>query len=86
MSVLHTYRSDGFGGTKTGRLTPVRAIRQFCRECYGFAPTQAIDIRECPSEVCPLHPFRLGKAHLPARKAGKRAVGGQNTAVFAITQ
>ena len=69
MSVEHTYRVDGYGGERTGKLSPVKAIRQFCRECYGFAPSVAEDIRECPSEMCPLWPFRFGKD--PGRRVGE---------------
>ena len=54
-------RSDGFGGTKTTRLTPLKAIRQHCRECYGFAPEAVAEIRGCLSPLCPLYPFRFGK-------------------------
>ena len=61
MSVEHTFRVDGYGGERTGKLSPIKAIRQNCRECYGFAPSVAEDIRECPSEKCALWPFRFGK-------------------------
>ena len=59
MAIFHTFRSDGFGGTKSKKLTPISAIKFYCKECMGFAPKEEID--DCPSELCPLYPFRLGK-------------------------
>lgn len=61
MSVYHTYRADGFGGTKSSKLTPLRAIRQQCKECYGFSGSCYEQIENCPSELCPLYPFRKGR-------------------------
>ncbi len=45
------------------KLTPVRAIRQYCLDCSGFQPKEA---RLCPATDCPLFTYRLGKN--PARK------------------
>ena len=70
MPVYHTYRSDGFGNTKSAKLTPIKAIRQQCKECYGFSPSYFTDIENCPSELCPLYPFRLGKD--PSKKPSRR--------------
>ena len=70
MPVEHTYRVDGFGAVRTSKLNPVKAIRQMCRECYGFAPSWVVDIKECPSEMCPLHPFRYG--YDPGRPVSKK--------------
>ena len=61
MPVYHTYRTDGFGATKSSKLTPIKAIRLQCKECYGFSPSYFADIEDCPSELCPLFPFRHGK-------------------------
>jgi hypothetical protein len=61
MSVWHTFRIDGYGDTASRKLNPVQAIRQQCRECYGFCENVAQEIKDCPSEMCPLYPFRFGK-------------------------
>ena len=61
MATWHTYRSDGFGGTTSRKISPLQAIRQQCRACYGFASSVVSDIDGCPSEMCPLYPFRLGR-------------------------
>lgn len=37
---------------------PVKAIRAFCLECSGDSTAE---VKNCPREVCPLYPFRLGK-------------------------
>jgi hypothetical protein len=37
---------------------PVKAIRAFCLQCCGG---NANDVRNCPSAVCELKPFRFGK-------------------------
>ena len=66
MSVTHTVRKDGFGETMTRKFSPLQAIRYNCRECYGMSPQWVEEIRECPSEMCPLYPFRMGKD--PGRK------------------
>jgi len=38
--------------------TPLKAIRAKCLDCVCF---QREEVRLCPSEDCPLHPFRFGK-------------------------
>lgn len=38
--------------------SPVKAIREFCRECTGGDLEW---IRNCPSDSCSLYPFRMGK-------------------------
>jgi len=43
---------------RTGlRRPPLKALRQFCLECMGGSPSL---VRECRSERCPIHPYRLG--------------------------
>ena len=37
---------------------PVKAIRAKCLDCCC---DQAEEVKMCPSENCPLYPFRLGK-------------------------
>lgn len=39
-------------------MTPLKAVRLYCRWCTNdYAPA----IRDCPSEQCPLHNYRMGK-------------------------
>ena len=40
------------------RKNPVKAIREFCIECMGG---QAHLVKNCTTEVCALHDFRMGK-------------------------
>ena len=35
----------------------VSAVRAFCQECMGY-DNYAIEIRECPSPMCPLYEYR----------------------------
>ena len=49
-------------------MTPLKAIRLKCLDCCCG---QAIEVKLCPSENCPLYPYRMG--HNPARKG----VGGK---------
>lgn len=37
---------------------PVKAIRKYCLNC---CLENANEVKLCPSENCPLHPFRFGK-------------------------
>lgn len=39
-------------------LTPMKAIRAKCLDCMCG---QANEVKLCPSEECPLYPYRLGK-------------------------
>lgn len=38
-------------------MTPIKAIRAKCLDCVGWQPKE---VRLCPSEECPLHPYRMG--------------------------
>ena len=38
-------------------LTPIKAIRAKCLDCVCWQPKE---VRLCPSEKCPLHPYRMG--------------------------
>lgn len=38
--------------------SPVKAIRAKCLDCCYDSPSE---VRMCPSEDCPLYPFRFGK-------------------------
>lgn len=57
------------------KQTPLRAIRDKCRECSGGSAAEA---RECPISSCPLYPYRDG--HNPARQGigGKCAFSSKN--------
>lgn len=43
-------------------LTPIKAIRAKCIDCMCG---QTAEVRRCPSESCPLYPYRMG--HNPNR-------------------
>ncbi len=43
--------------------TPIKSIRKKCLDCSGGLPKE---VRSCPANDCPLHPYRFGKN--PARK------------------
>ena len=60
MAIRHRVRADGRGNTKVMSLTPKSAIRQFCRECFGFEKGAA---EGCTDPLCPLYPFRVPGAH-----------------------
>jgi len=60
MAIEHTIRANGFERTKEISLTPIKAIRCQCIECMGF---QLAEIPKCTAPLCPLFPFRMGKAH-----------------------
>lgn len=59
MPVKHTYRTKD--GEITEVLGPAKAIRRFCAECYGWCECWQQEVKDCPSPLCPLFPFRLGK-------------------------
>ena len=44
-------------------LSPLKAIRAKCLDCCAEQPSE---VRLCPSEKCPLWPYRMG--HNPNRK------------------
>ena len=44
-------------------MTPLKAIREKCLDCCADQPGE---VRACPSEKCPLWPYRMG--HNPNRK------------------
>jgi len=37
--------------------TPMKSIRLKCLDCCCG---QTVEVRECPSDDCPLHPYRMG--------------------------
>ena len=44
-------------------LSPLKSIRAKCLDCVADQPQE---VRLCPSENCPLWPYRMG--HTPNRK------------------
>lgn len=40
------------------KLTPIKAIRQHCKECCCG---QVKEIKLCSIKECPLHPYRMGR-------------------------
>ena len=38
--------------------SPLKAIRAFCIDCMGG---QVKEVKLCPSQICPLRAFRMGK-------------------------
>lgn len=44
---------------------PLKAIRAKCLDCMC---DQASEVKLCPSESCPLYPFRLGKNPFRAKR------------------
>ncbi len=66
MAITHIIRKDGSGNTREVSLTPIKAIRYHCIECFGF---QAREVQQCSSPLCALYPYRLGLAH-----TGKKGV------------
>ncbi len=65
MAVQHTYKwmSPGVSnvGSRTEALTPMKAIRRHCAECYGFCMSWQKEVESCLYLDCALYPFRLGK-------------------------
>jgi len=51
------------------RKNPVKAIREFCKECMGG---QANLVKDCTTEVCALHDFRMGKNPFRAGPSDER--------------
>ena len=51
-----------FQGQIEGRVTPLKAVRLKCLDCCAGS---AAEVRLCPSQSCPLWPFRIG--HNPNR-------------------
>lgn len=47
-------------GEKDVSLTPLKAIREKCEECFCWEDVVK-GIRNCASKLCPLYPFRFGR-------------------------
>lgn len=70
--VLATGRPCPLYSYRLGRRPPVRALRELCLECMGGSPSL---VRECGTESCALHPYRMGKNPARARVGGRRETG-----------
>lgn len=44
--------------------SPAKAIRKYCLSC---CLESTLEVKLCPDEDCPLHPFRFGKNPFRAR-------------------
>jgi len=53
--ITHEIRDIKTGKLKRVSLTPLKAIREFCKECCGG---DRECIRNCEDKNCPLYPFR----------------------------
>lgn len=47
------------------QTSPVKAIREKCLDCCCDS---ANEVRLCPAQDCPLHPFRFGKNPYRAKR------------------
>lgn len=52
------YNEDEVESDKEEIKSPLKAIRAFCIDCMGG---QVREVKLCPSQICPLHAFRMGK-------------------------
>ena len=48
---------------------PVKSIKAFCIDCMGGSYNE---VKNCPSQICALHPFRTGRN--PYRTTVKRVL------------
>lgn len=55
--IKHVIQSKD-GGTKEVLLTPLKAIRYQCLECFNWSTSE---VKKCESLNCPLYPYRFGK-------------------------
>lgn len=65
--IKHEIR-DKNGGTRTVKLTPLKAIKLFCQEAFCWT---AHEVKNCTSPICPLYPYRLGRNPERTGKGGK---------------
>lgn len=68
MAIKFSLRPDKDGKRKTVNLTPVKAIRLFCKECLGSARA----VLKCESLECTLYPYKSGKQPERAGIGGKK--------------
>ncbi len=60
--IKHEIRSPNVG-TRTVKLSPLKALRAFCLECMQWSPSE---VKDCASKLCPVFPYRSGRN--PERK------------------
>jgi len=72
MPIKHKIQTDGNGKIKEVFITPMKAIRHYCKECCGF---NARAVKECTSTYCPLYPYRFGK------QPGRAGIGVKKTSL-----
>ena len=56
-------------------LTPIKAIRARCLDCCGG---QKAEVRLCPSQKCPLWPYRMGRRPKDGETHAERAGDEKN--------
>ena len=58
MDLIDNELNEDGEGNKEEIKSPLKAIRAFCIDCMGG---QVREVKLCPSQICPLHAFRMGK-------------------------
>ena len=61
---------------KSGKLTPMKAIRLLCVDCSGYV---VADVRDCVIPDCPLYDYRLG------RNPKRKGLGTKNPTQLAVS-
>lgn len=59
------------------QTTPTKAIRKYCLSCCLEQP---IEVKLCPDDTCPLHPFRMGKNPYRKPPSEKQIESARNAA------
>ena len=58
MDLIDNELNEDEEGNNEEIKSPLKAIRAFCIDCMGG---QVREVKLCPSQICPLHAFRMGK-------------------------
>lgn len=58
MDLIDNELNENGEGNNDEIKSPLKAIRAFCIDCMGG---QVREVKLCPSQICPLHAFRMGK-------------------------
>ena len=58
MDLIDNELNEDGEGNNDEIKSPLKAIRAFCIDCMGG---QVREVKLCPSQICPLHAFRMGK-------------------------
>ena len=69
---------------RVSKSTLWKAIRSHCLWCCGGPDFKGafVEVRECPSDHCPLYPFRSGKPLPPDEKVQNLAPVGEKSSKF----